>query len=146
MALFPYNSDPKYSVYDINNSQDLRETSQRCDYIQIGLRLYSHLFCRGFIFHYFLYLFIYYVVYQQSFRNCLLFQSTRFTPFLLLNLKFPVECFVHLFYSPVFFWQLHCLSFDLYHTITLWYLETFLIISLYQTFFFFQPYFHSKFK
>jgi hypothetical protein len=53
MALFPYNSDPKYSVYDINNSQDLRETSKRCDYIQIGLRLYSHLCCRGFIFHYF---------------------------------------------------------------------------------------------
>jgi hypothetical protein len=52
MALFPYNSDPKYSAYDINNSQDFRGTSKRCDYIQIGLRLYSHLFCRIFIFHY----------------------------------------------------------------------------------------------
>jgi hypothetical protein len=53
MTLFPYNSDPKYSVYDINNRQHLRRTSKNCDYIQIGLRLYSHLFCRCFIFHYF---------------------------------------------------------------------------------------------
>ena len=144
MALFPYNSDPKYSVYDINNSQDLRETSKRLhsDWVTSILSF----ILQGLHISLFLYLFVYYVVYQQSFRNYLLFQSTRFTPFLLLNLKLPVECFAHLFYSPVFFWPLYCLSFDLHHTITLWYLETFHIISLYQTFSFFQPYFYSKFK
>ena len=54
-------------------------------------------------------------------------------PFLVAQSKFPVECFVHLFHSPVFFWPLYCLSFDLHHILTLWYLQTFLIICLYQT-------------
>jgi hypothetical protein len=118
MALFPYNSDPKYSVYDINNSQDLKETSKRCDYIQIGLRLYSHLFCRGFIFHYFC---IYLSILLSISSGSVTAYSSRVqdSPLSCCSiLSFLSNFFLHLFHSSVFFWQLYCLSFDLHHMIT----------------------------
>jgi len=148
MALFPYNSDPKYSVDDINNSQHLRGTSKNCDYIQIGLRLYSHLFCRGFIFHYFcIYLSI-----------LLSISSGSGTAYPSRVQDSPLSCWSILRFLSNVLYICSIVQFSFSHCIVcpssiytiwlpLWYLQTFLIISLYQTvFFFFQPYFYSKFK
>ena len=131
MALFPYNSDPKYSVYDINNSQDFRGRSKRCDYIQIGLRLYSHLFCKGFIFHYFC---IYLSILLSISSGSGTVHPTIITPFLLLNLKFPVECLY--ICSWVRFSVGYCIVCPSIYTIwlPLWYLQTFLIICCFFSF------------